>query len=303
MKKYLITLAAVAACGAASAQSSVNLYGVVDVSLGKTTGSTTQMYGSATPQNNATSRFGMRGREDLGDGLYAAFNFEAEVNPETGATAAATFARAANVTLGGSFGSFKAGRTTTPSYAGVAAWELSGTANYGAVNSQFVYAGQGSRNNSEFSYTSPNLSGLSATVGYVAKGDNANVSKTDLNVIYKNGPLAAALSYNKLDGKAKNYALGAAYDFGSFKLAGSLQDATGAAKGKGFTLGGTLPLGLVTLTADVARDTKNKDTDYLLEARYALSKRTFVYAAYLRNGKGKAATDVDSTMVGVRHNF
>ena len=53
MKKLLITLAAVAACGAASAQSSVNLYGVVDVSLGKTTGTQTQMYGSATPQNNA----------------------------------------------------------------------------------------------------------------------------------------------------------------------------------------------------------------------------------------------------------
>jgi len=303
MKKLLITLAAVAACGAASAQSSVNLYGVVDVSLGKTTGTQTQMYGSATPQNNASSRFGVRGREDLGDGLYAAFNFEAEVNPESGATSSAMFARAANVSLGGSFGSFKAGRTTTPSYNAVAAWDVTGAANYGVVNSQFGYAGLGSRHDSEISYTTPNLSGFTATVGYILKADNKDVSKTDLNVIYKNGPLTAALSYNKLANKGKNYALGANYDFGSFKLTGSLQDAQGAGKGRGFSIGGSLPLGLVTLNADVARDTRNKDTDFLLEARYALSKRTFVYAAYQSNGKGKAAKDVDSTMFGVRHNF
>ena len=185
----------------------------------------------------------------------------------------------------------------------MAAWDVTGAANYGVVNSQFGYAGLGSRHDSEISYTTPNLSGFTATVGYILKADNKDVSKTDLNVIYKNGPLTAALSYNKLANKGKNYALGANYDFGSFKLTGSLQDAQGAGKGRGFSIGGSLPLGLVTLNADVARDTRNKDTDFLLEARYALSKRTFVYAAYQSNGKGKAAKDVDSTMFGVRHNF
>ena len=41
----------------------------------------------------------------------------------------------------------------------------------------------------------------------------------------------------------------------------------------------------------------------LLEARYPLSKRTTVYAAHNRNGKGKTATDVNATLVGIRHNF
>ncbi len=302
MKKSLVVLAALAACGAASAQSSVTLYGVVDLSLAKVTGASIQLAG-ASPLTNGTSRFGLRGTEDLGGGLKAAFNFEAEVNPETGATAAATFARAASVSLTGGFGALKMGRTLSPSFYGVTAWELTGAANYTVVNSQFGYAGVGSRNSSEISYTSPNFSGVSFTLGQVLKGDNANVGKTDLNVIYRNGPLAASLAYNKLSTTGSNHAVGVAYNFGRFKLAGSVQDATGAGKGKGFTVGGSVPLGAVSLIADFARDTRNKDTDYLLEARYALSKRTFVYGAFQHNGKGKAAKDVDSTMVGVRHNF
>jgi predicted porin len=68
-------------------------------------------------------------------------------------------------------------------------------------------------------------------------------------------------------------------------------------------LGGTLPLGNLSLTLDVARDTRNKDTDTLLEAKYALSKRTSVYGVLLHNGAGKAAKSVNSTIVGLRHNF
>jgi predicted porin len=66
----------------------------------------------------------------------------------------------------------------------------------------------------------------------------------------------------------------------------------------------------VTLTLDIARDTKFKDTDVLVEGKYALSKRTFAYAAVLRDGKGKATagnptglTNVTGYSVGVRHNF
>lgn len=301
MKIKFIALSALAACSAASAQSSVTLYGVADISLAKVTGSSVQMAGLA-PLTNGTSRFGLRGTEDMGGGLKASFNFEAEVNPETGATATATFARAANMSLSGGFGTLKMGRTLNPSFYGVTAWELTGAANYSVVSSQFSYAGS-SRNSSELSYTTPNFGGMTLTLGKVLKGDNSNVGKIDLNLIYRNGPLAASLAYNKMDNTPKNYVLGVAYDFGSFKLAGSAQDVTGAGRGKGFTLGGTVPLGAVSLIVDFARDTKNKDSDYLLEARYALSKRTFIYGAFQHNGKGKTAKDVDSTMLGIRHNF
>lgn len=302
MKKTALALLAMSVSGLSAAQSTVTLYGVADVALSKTTGLATQLV-SSTTQNNGTSRWGMRGTEDLGGGLKAGFNFESQVSLMDGATATAQFARAANMSLSGGFGSVKAGRSLTPSWYGTVAWELTGSANYAVVNSQFGYGGLNSRHNAEVSYTSPNWGGLNVTVGHLFAANNGNVAKNDVNLIYRAGPLSAALVYNKLDNKGKNLSLGAAYNFGSFKLAGSLQDATGAKLGKGFTVGGTLPLGKLSLTLDVARDTRNHDTDTLLEAKYALSKRTSVYGVLLHNGAGKAAKAVNSTTVGLRHNF
>lgn len=298
----LTTVSALMACVPCAAQSQVTLYGVADVALAKTTGQPTQLVSSATP-NNGTSRWGMRGSEDLGGGLKASFNFEAQTSLLDGAAAAALFARQANMTVSGGWGSLKAGRALTPSWYGTMAWELTASANYAVVNSQFGYGGLNSRHNAELSYTSPHWNGLSVTVGHLFAANNGNVAKNDLNLIYRSGPLSAALVYNKLDHKGKNLSLGAAYNFGAFKLAGSLQDATGANLGKGFTVGGTLPLGPWSLTLDIARDTQKKDTDALLEAKYALSKRTSVYGVLLHNGAGKAARTVHSTVVGIRHNF
>jgi predicted porin len=304
MKRQTLTAAAALAClGAcpAMAQSSVTLYGVVDLAYAKVTGAKAQMYGSST-YNNGTSRFGLRGSEDLGGGMKAAFNLESGFDPESGSTNL-NFSRAANVTLSGGFGSVKLGRTLTPSFYGVTAWEVTGAANYSVVNSQFGYGGPGSRHNAEVSYTSPSFNGLQFTLGHIVEGDNAGVAKTDLNVIYRSGPLSAALTYNKFDNADANMSLGAAYNFGKFSLHASLQDATGASKGKGFTLGGKLPVGAWTFIADIARDTDNKDSDVVLEARYALSKRTMLYGVALRNGAGKAATAVNATSFGIRHNF
>ncbi len=301
MKKSLIAMAILAAAGVASAQSSVTLYGVADLSLSKTTNVSAQMSGNGT-LNNGSSRLGVRGVEDLGGGLKAAFNFEQGINAETGATEATTFQRAANMSLMGNFGTFKMGRTLTPSFWGVAAWELTGTANYSVVGNQFGFAGTAPRNNSEFSYTTPKMGGFSAQIGYVAKPDFGVGAKTDLNAIYANGPLAVGLSYNKVSGLGSNSALGAKYNFGAFEVAGSFQDPAGDAKG--FTLGGGATFGAVHLVLDVARDTFYKDTDVLLEAKYSLSKRTTAYAAVQRNGKGKVLVDDVTTYgVGLRHNF
>ena len=296
MKKSLIALAVLAASGAAMAQSSVTMYGVADLSLAKSNGVSAQMSGNGV-MNNGNSRLGVRGVEDLGGGLKASFNFEQGINAETGATDSRTWQRAAWLALSGGFGQFQMGRSLNPSFWGVAAWELTGTANYSAVGNQFGFAGGPSRNSSMFMYTTPNMGGFSGTLGYVAKPDNGGNAKVDANLIYANGPLAVALSYFKVNSAPKGLALGAAYDFGMFKLAASLQDAPGPSKG--FTIGGTVPVGPVALTLDIAREngTGMKNTDFLVEAKYALSKRTFVYAAGLR---------LDGTTnwgLGVRHNF
>lgn len=308
MKKTLIALAVLAASGAAMAQSSVTLYGAIDLGVGKYDGGKTQMTGSET-LNNGTSRIGLRGVEDLGSGLKAGFNYETAIDAEDGASSGWT--RAANVWLGGNWGTFKMGRTLTPSYYGLAAYELTGAANYSVIGNTYGYVGSNARNSSQFSYKTPSLSGFSAEIGYITKSDfsgaAANKDKVDANVIYANGPIGVGLSYNKVKGEKANYALGGKYNFGNFALAASYQDARNfnGVRRSGASLGGSVAFGAASLTLDVTRDSKHqvgnvklkKYTNGVLEGKYALSKRTFVYGAYLR-------LDGDNNYgIGLRHNF
>lgn len=308
MKKTLIALAAVAATGAAFAQSSVTLYGVADVSLAKATGGKFAASANGT-LNNGDSRFGLRGTEDLGGGLKANFNFEAGLNLANGATGTSGgnfFSRGAWVELAGGFGSLRAGRSLSPSFYGIAAYELTGTANYSSLISQFGLGG-GSRNDAMLAYTSPNFGGVTVTVGHVLQGNDADAvtagtqSKTDMNAIYMAGPLTLAATYAKLStaGAKAATSVGGSYNLGFATVAASYQDPSDARKG--FTVGATAPMGPVSLTVDLARDTGSavKSTDYLLEAKYALSKRTFAYGGVHRNG----GTKITTTGVGVRHNF
>jgi predicted porin len=312
MKKTLIALAAVAATGAAFAQSSVTLYGVADASLAKVTGKSAYL-SSAGTMNNGTSRWGVRGTEDLGGGLKAGFNFEQGLSLNDGSlskSGGGEFGRAAWMNLSGGFGELRLGRTLNPSFYAAAAWELTGAANYSVVVSQFGGVLGGVRNSSQIAYTTPNMGGFSATVGYVLKGNSVDEkAKVDLNAIYANGPLSVALGYNKVQDAEKNVHVGARYNFGVFTLAGGIIDPAGDAKG--FTIGGSVPLGPVNLVVDVARDTEFKDTDLLVEVKYPMSKRTTAYAAVLRDGKKKngalgaatAGKDVNGLGLGIRHNF
>lgn len=125
-----------------------------------------------------------------------------------------------------------------------------------------------------------------------------------MNVTYKNGPIGAGLSVNKMTGGKANWALGGKYNFGSFIVAASYDARRNPADGlvrEGFTIGGTALFGAFSVTADIARDRKNdsgtKRTNFLLEGKYALSKRTFVYVAGLR------LDGTNNYGLGVRHNF
>ena len=89
MKKSLIALAALAAVGAASAQSSVTLYGAVDIGYGAHKTETRNGSGSIKSSGvmdgaNAGNRIGFRGTEDLGGGLKANFVVEQGISPTNG---------------------------------------------------------------------------------------------------------------------------------------------------------------------------------------------------------------------------
>ena len=136
MKKSLIALAALAAVGAASAQSSVTLYGVIDTNYGwaRTTEKNFNQSGTvkttttglnAPGGNMSGSRWGLKGQEDLGNGLSAVFNIEAGFNSGNGRIGAGYdldteeawgtgFNRRAVVGLKGGFGQVLLGRDYTP---------------------------------------------------------------------------------------------------------------------------------------------------------------------------------------------
>jgi predicted porin len=106
MKKSLFALAAVTAfAGAAQAQSSVTVYGILDIGyvggnerLSAGSAVTKQTFNTIGASAQSTSRLGFRGTEDLGGGMSAFFNFETQLQPNN-ATFSSLQTRAANVGL------------------------------------------------------------------------------------------------------------------------------------------------------------------------------------------------------------
>lgn len=121
--KQLAVAAGLCAALSAMAQSttSLALYGIVDVSMRRQTGFTSGYVRSAANTTTIasgvgpTSRWGVRGTEDLGGGLQALFNLESGINVDTGAQANSVtyFDRASVVGLRGAWGTVTAGRQNT----------------------------------------------------------------------------------------------------------------------------------------------------------------------------------------------
>lgn len=132
MKKSLTALTTLVFASAASAQSSVTLFGVVDTGVsiysnrsedrnGPTLrnpsyvnqGSIKVSRTALTSGNYSSSRLGFRGTEDLGGGLAASFWLEAPIATDDGA-ATLNFTRRSTVSLSGAFGELRLGRDYVP---------------------------------------------------------------------------------------------------------------------------------------------------------------------------------------------
>ncbi len=149
--KPLITLAVLAAAGAASAQSSVTLFGVVDTSISRYTTEST-FYSStlfAVPPLGApasvkrsqtalsrngynSNRLGFRGTEDLGGGLAASFWLETSINPDDGSKGINNFDRRSTVSLSGGFGEIRLGRDYVSTFWNDTVFDPFGTTGVGA---------------------------------------------------------------------------------------------------------------------------------------------------------------------------
>ena len=116
MKKSLLALAALTAfAGAASAQSSVTLFGIVDAGVARLSGGGKTKIGMTNSGYNS-SRFGVRGVEDMGGGMQAGFWLEGQLTNDDGNAAGLNFQRRSTVSLMGGFGEIRMGRDYTPTF-------------------------------------------------------------------------------------------------------------------------------------------------------------------------------------------
>jgi predicted porin len=222
MQKKLIALAIAAALAPAAAMadsSNVTLYGVADVSIDSIdNGDSGAVNGvRVTKVSSNASRFGLKGAEDLGNGLKAVFQVESNVSVDGGAgsgTAAGTtlgqrptFAGLAgdswgSVTLGIHESAYKTSTRAMDAFGDTIADNrtLMGKTTVGAANAF------DSRNSDSIRYDSPNFSGfkVSALYGFNAEANTVSTSdrknKTvSLSGNYSVAPFNAAVAYQKND--------------------------------------------------------------------------------------------------------
>lgn len=336
MKKTLIALAAVAATGAAMAQSSVTIYGVVDVGFTSVnnSGAGTDNTG-LTSSNMTTNRLGFRGTEDLGGGLKA--NFQVETSLIADAPAASSIGdRGAWVGLSGGFGEIRLGREYSTTFWSGFLFSPFGTGGvgngFGFVQRVAAHTLTGQTNpiwnNNAVTYSTPRVAGFMGQFQYAfdeqaATGNNQGRT-AGLRVNYSGGPIAAEIGYSNTDGFGtvldhKSLVGGVSYDFGVAKVMANFGQEKGSnattgaqvAKQTNYEIGVVAPVGPGRLRAaynnskiDFAANASNADpkvSKFALGYIYDLSKRTAVYAtvASQKNKNGGTSVLSGPTTTGV----
>ncbi len=330
MKKNLIALAVLAAAGAASAQSSVTLYGRVDAGIGSFkdsvngTDSVTRTKLQSNILNN--SLWGFKGTEDLGNGLKANFVLEAGMNMDDGTASVAgqTFNRKATVGLSGDFGTVELGRNYTAYDSLRGATNNTADTNLAVTGDVWAVGGDyANRTNNSIRFDSNTYSGFSGSVAY-AFGEskdlpvvgNDSTDTLSLHVKYANGPVLVGYAHQALQaatGADTKYNLVAgSYDFGVAKLNAGFNKAERAgSEDQEYQVGVSAPFGATTVYFGYASGkqettaglTVQERSGFDLAATYALSKRTTAYAGYKSFEIKNSTKEATAFGVGVRHVF
>jgi predicted porin len=315
MKKSLLALAVLTGfAGVASAQSSVTLFGVVDVNVRNVKNGGKDVWQTGTDGLNS-SRLGFRGTEDLGGGLKAGFWLEAALNPDDGTSNADRFwHRRATVSLeSAALGEVRLGRDFTPSYTGISSFDPFGDNGGGKFSSlqkgvsrtpaapaaPTAWVDTNTRSDNEIQYFLPkNLGGVYGSLAFAPGEGTVGKKYVGGRVGYAAGPLDVSGSYGQTDAttaedKYKVGSVGAAYDFGVLKVMGSFTQIKYVSfKERMFFGGVTVPVGSGVIRASLgkadleggtsAARTSDADDATLAAVGYVhnLSKRTALYTTY-----------------------
>lgn len=320
MKNSLFTLAALAAFSAtAYAQSSVTLYGTVDAAVRQVKNGSAGSQKQLASGSNTTSRWGLRGIEDLGGGLKAGFVLESQFNLDSGSMDPNKFwGRRSTVSLMGRFGEIRFGRDYTPTAYntfidefGIVGVGSRGIFSYGAGSNLGSPATTVLRADNSVGYFLPSLRGFYGQLQMsAAEGVNGN-KYLGGRFGYESGPLNVALAYGETDTGAltpdfKNYNLMFNYKFG-FATLYTLYDVKewSPRKTKDLSIGVAIPVGNGRVNLGYTRANRSggpvgsgfSDADDSTRVGigyvHDLSKRTALYTTYGQvTNKGSARSSV-----------
>jgi predicted porin len=307
MKKSLLALAVLGGfAGVASAQSSVTLYGTVDLNARyiKNDGSSKRV--SLSQDGINSSQLGFRGVEDLGGGLKASFILLAGVNADTGSANNQFWNRRATVSLSGGFGEVRLGRDYTPTFWNTTIFDAFGTNGLGDSSGvKQLAAPDYVRANNAIGYFLPsNIGGVYGQV-MAAAGEGNNAGRyVGGRVGFAAGPFDVAVAYAQervlslgSGNQYKTFNIGGSYDFGFLKLMGYFnQEKIPTNKDTIFSISTVVPLGQGEIHGGFEQSkldsNSNKVKKFALGYVYNLSKRTALYAtgAIVDNGNASAVT-------------
>lgn len=317
MQKKLIALAIAGLTStAAFAQTNVTIYGVMDASIdlideGDGPGTTGR---NETQINSNSSRLGMKGTEDLGNGLKANFQIETSIGAD--GTATAMNSRNTYVGLSGNFGEVRVGRHDTPYK--MSTRRLDPFADHLADNRNLMGLGNAGfdiRTPDSVTYLSPDMNGFAFAGAYATTGEGANaVSGTEKDsIVSLSGSYTAGVWYttvayqkNKLGTGTAFFPLtpgdsesavkfGVGYTTGALQLGFVFEDVSSDAAVAGaevdhraWTLGGSYTAGngvfkaAYTVLDDVNDVSDTGAKQWALGYEHIMSKRTKLYAEYVR---------------------
>jgi predicted porin len=262
--RYLLAVAALGGiASSAHAQSSVTLYGIIDNGIAYVNNIGGAHSVQASTANLYGNRFGLKGAEDLGQGLKAVFTLEGGFNGFSGRSGQGSreFGRQAYVGLSDArYGTLTLGRQYDPLVDTVANFSAQNewATDYAAHPGDADNLDGSFRINNAAKYVSPTYAGLQFEALYglsnqASTGSGAGFSNNRAyaaSASYENGPLNLAVGYLKLNnpGAANNTGGAVSGDYGG-TLYVSPQSGAAASSDAVIAAGGTYAIGKATLGA------------------------------------------------------
>lgn len=226
MKKTLVAVSVLGAFAGSALAADVQLYGILDTGVGyshidmDTSGVDDVDSFEMKSGVGSGSRWGLKGTEDLGNGLTVSFILENGFDSDDGSedSTGVMFNRESSLFLEGSFGKLAFGRMGALN-SGQSSWSKVGMINafgtsYGEFTAQasnvFSLAGQW---DNMIAYETPDFAGFKLFAQYgMGSNDNENESSSNrfysLGVTYNNGPFAGYFAVDSINYKTAKFSQG-----------------------------------------------------------------------------------------------